>query len=58
MPAAGSKLLINGLTRCHLPLSDCFIRSMALSTQMNGPAKLELLFAVRFAGCFEIESAF
>jgi hypothetical protein len=58
MPAAGRKLLINGLTRCHLPLSVCFIRSMALSTQMNGPARLELLSAARFAGGFEIESAF
>jgi hypothetical protein len=31
---------------------------MALSTQMNGPARFELLSAARFAGGFEIESAF
>jgi hypothetical protein len=58
MPAADEKFLINGITRCHLPLSVCFIRSMALSTQMNGRTKLELLSTVRFADCFEIESAF
>jgi hypothetical protein len=58
MPAAGRKLLIKGLPRCYLPLSVCFIRSMALSTQMNGPAKLELLSGFRCADCIEIESVF